>query len=237
FIVVAAYVFYYIGVGGGASTEVLMDHDLGAPAAFSNVFGTVGGVLLNICIVVSCLGTLNGLMLATTRGMYAIAARKEGPRPKTFEQIDRTTNMPTNSSIWGLFVCAAWLLYFYGANLTEPWFGLFSFDSSELPIVTIYALYIPMFIMWMKKEKSLGFVKRFLLPSVAILACGFMVYAAVYAHGITPYLAAKAEGRFSMPVLFYLIVFAAIMLVVFFFSDTFRRWTKRSEEDRPHKKK
>ncbi len=237
FIVVATYVFYYIGVGGGASTEVLMDHDLGAPAAFSNVFGTVGGVVLNICIVVSCLGTLNGLMLATTRGMYAIAARKEGPKPKTFEQIDHATNMPTNSSIWGLFVCAAWLLYFYGANLTEPWFGLFSFDSSELPIVTIYALYIPMFIMWMKKEKSLGFVKRFLLPSVAILACAFMVFAAVYAHGITPYLAAKAEGSFSMPVLFYLIVFGVIMLVGFFFSDTFKRWTKKPEDDRHHKKK
>ncbi len=210
-IIVIAYVLYYIGVAGGASNAVLMSE--GATTAFNNIFGTVGGAALNVCIVISCLGTLNGLMVGATRGMYAIAARKEGPAPQMFAQIDKATNMTTNSAIWGMFVCALWLLYFYGANLTDGWFGLFNFDSSELPIVTIYALYIPMFIVWMKKEKDLGAFKRFVLPILAILACAFMVFAAVYAHGITPYLAAKANGTFSFPVLFYLIVFAVIMIL------------------------
>lgn len=210
FIVVAIYVLYYIGVAGGASNAVLMAE--GAPTAFTNVFGNIGGAFLNICIVISCLGTLNGLMVGTTRGMYAIAARDQGPDPEFFSQIDKKSNMVTNSSIWGIFICAVWLIYFYGANLTSGWFGLFNFDSSELPIVTIYAFYIPMFIVWMKKEKEMGFVKRFLLPIVSIIACLFMVFAAVYAHGITPYLAAKADGKFSFPVLFYLIVFAVILL-------------------------
>lgn len=210
-IVVCAYVLYFIGVAGGASTEVLIKD--GAPTAFSNVFGTVGGVILNICIVISCLGTLNGLMVGATRGMYAIAAREEGPKPEMFGQIDKATNMTTNSAIWGLFVCAVWLLYFYGANLTGGWFGLFNFDSSELPIVTIYGMYIPMFIVWMKKEKELGVFKRFVLPLAAIVACGFMVFAAVYAHGITPYLSAKANGTFSCPVIFYLIVFAVVLII------------------------
>ena len=210
-IVVVAYVLYYIGVAGGASNDVLMAE--GATTAFKNVFGAVGGAFLNICIVISCLGTLNGLMVGATRGMYAIAAREEGPRPEMFSQVDKHTNMVTNSSIWGLFVCAAWLVYFYGANLTSGWFGYFNFDSSELPIVTIYGMYIPIFIIWMIKEKKLGFVKRFLLPILAIVCCGFMVFAAVYAHGITPYINAKANGEFSFPVLFYLILFAIIMFV------------------------
>lgn len=211
FIVVIAYVLYYIGVAGGATNEVLMQD--GAPTAFKNVFGSVGGILLNICIVISCLGTLNGLMVATTRGMYAIAARNEGPDPEFFSQIDKKSNMVTNSSIWGIFVSACWLIYFYGANLSSGWFGLFNFDSSELPIVTIYALYIPMFIIWIKNEKDMGVFKRFILPIVSIIACLFMIFAAVYAHGITPYLNAQAEGKFSCPVLFYLIVFAVIMLI------------------------
>jgi len=210
-IVVAVYVLYYIGVAGGATNEVLMNE--GAPVAFTNIFGNVGGTILNVCIVISCLGTLNGLMVGATRGMYAIASRDMGPKPEMFSQIDKSTNMTTNSSVWGLLVCAAWLLYFYGANLTEGWFGLFNFDSSELPIVTIYAMYIPMFIAWMKKEKGMGFVKRFLLPSVAIVACAFMVFAAVYAHGITPFLNAKANGTFSFPVLFYIIIYAVIMVI------------------------
>jgi len=222
-IVVAAYVLYFIGVAGGASNAVLIEE--GAPTAFINIFGGVGGTLLNICIVVSCLGTLNGLMVGATRGMYAIAARGEGPSPNTFVQIDKATNMTTNSSVWGLFVCAAWLIYFYGANLTSGWFGLFNFDSSELPIVTIYAMYIPIFIAWMKKEKDMGVFKRFVLPSVSLVACLFMVFAAVYAHGITPYLAAKAEGGFSFPVLFYLILFAVVMIL----GAVFRKPVKKGE--------
>lgn len=210
-IVVATYVLYYIGVAGGATNAVLMEE--GAPTAFTNIFGNVGGAILNVCIVISCLGTLNGLMVGSTRGMYAIASRNMGPKPKMFRQVDETTNMTTNSSIWGLFVCAAWLLYFYGANLTNGWFGLFNFDSSELPIVTIYAMYIPIFIAWMKKEKDMGTFKRFVLPIISIIACAFMVFAAIYAHGITPFLSAKEAGKFSFPVFFYLIVFAVIMVI------------------------
>ncbi len=211
FIVVVAYVLYYIGVAGGASNSVLMEE--GATTAFKNIFGGIGGTLLNICIVISCLGTLNGLMVGATRGMYAIAERGQGPKPEMFSQVDKSTNMTTNSSIWGIFVCAVWLLFFYGANLAPDggWFGLFNFDSSELPIVTIYAFYIPMFIMWMKKEKDLGVMQRFILPTLSMIACGFMVFAAIYAHGITPYNAAKANGTFSCPVIFYLILFAVIL--------------------------
>lgn len=210
-IVVAAYVLYFVGVAGGASIEDLINK--GAPTAFTNIFGKVGGTFLNICIVISCMGTLNGLMVATTRGMYAIAARNEGPNPKMFSQIDPATNMATNSSVWGLLVCCLWLVYFYGANLTSGWFGLFNFDSSELPIVTIYAMYVPMFIMWMKKEKDLGVGKRFVLPVISIIACVFMVFAAVYAHGITPYLTAKEAGKFSCPVLFYFVIYVIVMVI------------------------
>ncbi len=210
-IVVCAYVLYFIGVAGGASNEVLINE--GATTAFTNIFGGIGGTLLSICIVISCLGTLNGLMVGATRGMYAIAARGEGPMPNTFSQVDDATNMTTNSSVWGLFVCALWLVYFYGANLTSGWFGLFNFDSSELPIVTIYAMYIPIFIAWMKKEKEMGTFKRFILPVISILACLFMIFAAVYAHGITPYMNAKANGTFTFPVLFYLILFAVVMIL------------------------
>lgn len=227
-IVVLAYVFYYIGVAGGATNKVLIEE--GATTAFTNIFGSIGGTFLNICIVVSCLGTLNGLMIGSTRGMYAIASRGEGPKPTVFNQIDKETNAVTNSSIWGLFVCSLWLVYFYGANLTDGgWFGYFNFDSSELPIITIYALYIPIFIVWMIKEKDLGFMKRFLVPSLSVICCLFMVFAAVYAHGITPYTIAKENGKFSFPVLFYLIVYAAIMIVGAFFKNPKQKKLKEEQ--------
>ena len=226
-IVVVVYILYFVGVAGGASNETLINE--GATTAFTNIFGKVGGAILNVCIVISCLGTLNGLMVGATRGMYAVAARGEGPKPEMFGMVDKTTNMTSNSAVWGLFICSVWLVYFYGANLTNGWFGVFNFDSSELPIITIYAMYIPILIAWMKKEKDLGKFKRFILPIFAIIACLFMVFAAVYAHGITPYLNAKAAGTgFVFPVLFYLIVYVVIMGIGWLLKEP--RFGKKNKE-------
>ncbi|MBO7214085.1 MAG: amino acid permease [Clostridia bacterium] len=227
-VVIIAYVLFNIGLGGGASLGVLATDD-GVYVSFRNIFGSVAGTLLNICIVVSCLGTLNGLMMAETRGMYALAVRNEGPNPKLFIQIDKETNATSNSAVYGLLITVFWLLYFYGANLTNGWFGLFNFDSSELPIITIYAMYIPMFIIWMKSEKKMGTFKRFVLPILAIISCLFMVFAAVYAHGVIPFNDAKLVGKFSFPVLFYLIVFAVIMGIGVIF-DLAKKKNKTQDE-------
>lgn len=63
----------------------------------------------------------------------------------------------------------------------------------------------------MRKADDLGAVKRYAVPALGILGSVFMVFAALYAHGIQPYQAAAAEGRFACPVLFYLIIFAAVI--------------------------
>lgn len=210
-IIIAIYLFYYMGVAGGASVETLMND--GATTAFTTVFGNVFGNILNLFVAVSCLGTLNGLLIGCIRGMYSISVRNMGPKVNLMKQIDPASGMPSNSCIVGLVIVAAWLVYFYGANLTaKPWFGVFSFDSSELPIITIYALYIPMFIQFMRKAKELSALKRFVLPALGIIGSSFMVIAAIYSHGYLPYLAAKENGQFSCPVLFYLILFAVIMI-------------------------
>lgn len=201
-IVVAAYVLYYIGLAGAVPTAELMKNGQnGAKMAFQNLFGTVGGTLIFVFVIISCLGTLNGLMLGCTRGMYSLAVRNEGPAAKAFRQVDPVTNMPSNSSIFGVLVCAAWLLYFYGAIIAKtPWFGsFFSFDTSELPIVTLYAAYIPIFVLMMVKEKDLGVFKRFVMPALAVLSCVFMVVACCFAHGLS--------------VVSYLIIFAVIMVI------------------------
>ena len=200
-IVMCIYILYYIGLAGGiTNAEMMQGGQQGAKTAFERIFSQAGGTLLFVFVVISCLGTLNGLMLGCTRGLYSLAARNLGPKPELFKQVDKATNMPANSSIFGLLLCGFWLLYFYGANLTDPlWFGKLSFDSSELPIVTIYAAYIPIFIMFMRKEKDLSAAKRFIMPLLSILGALFMVVAAVFAH--------------KMAVVWYLVVFAVIMVI------------------------
>ena len=199
-IIAATYIFYYVGLAGSVKNEILMaSGEQGVKTAFESIFGKIGGIGLQVLIVISCFGTLNGLMLATTRSVYSISARGNGIKPRMFKQLDAETNMPTNSAVMGIFLTMLWLLFFYGANLSPvAWFGKFAFDSSELPIITIYALYIPILIMMMKKEKELGFVNRFVFPSICIILCVFMMYATVMSH--------------KMGVVWYLIAFAVIML-------------------------
>lgn len=205
-IIAAIYILYYLGVAGGASVEDLMAK--GAPTAFTNIFGKLGNIL-TLFVAVSCLGTLNGLMMGSTRAMYALSARKQGPKPELFGQVDPTSNMTTNSAVAGLLVCALWGVYFYVANLFGTMGGMvafkgtalqsvaFAFDSSEIPIITMYAMYIPIFINWIRKEKDESPVRRFVLPILAIVACCFIVYACIVSK--------KMEN------FWYIIVFAAIM--------------------------
>lgn len=205
-VVVFVYIFYYIGLAGAVPSASLMESgQAGAKLAFQNVFGTLGGSLVFVFVIISCLGTLNGLMMGNVRGMYALAARGRGPRPEVFSQVDKATNMPTNSSVIGLVLAGFWLLYFYGANLTAPWFGPFCFDTSELPIITLYGGYIPIFIAFMRKERDLSTFKRFVMPALSILSCLFLVLAAFLAH--------------KMAAVYYLIIFAVIMVIGAFFAQ------------------
>ena len=200
-VIIVTYIAYYIGVAGGATVEVLMAD--GATSAFVNIFGNVLGNILNLFIAISCMGTMNGLMLGCVRGMYSVAVRGQGPKAKTFAQIDPETNMPSNAAILGLLVTGFWGLYFYLACLAGTWSGPFVFDSSELPIITIYAMYIPIFIQWMRREKDENGVRRYLLPILAIVGSLFMVYASIVGH--------KMEN------VWYLILFFVVMIVGNFF--------------------
>jgi APA family basic amino acid/polyamine antiporter len=197
-IIVAAYTLYNVGILGLAG---IVDVSNGGTLVAFNYFGAVISKIISAFIVVSCLGTLNGLMLGCTRGMYSLAARGEGISPDTLVQIDKKTNMPHNSAAFALLACAVWFVYFIFMGLGVFDFGVISkygFDSSELPIITIYPLYVPILVIVMIKEKDLHWFKRFVLPITSIIGVGVIVAASIIKH--------------KMANVWYLIVFAIIML-------------------------
>ena len=201
-IVAIVYVIYYIGLAGAVESSVMMEGgEAGAKMAFQNIFGQVGGALIFVFVVISCWGTCNGLTMAVTRAMYDLATDGENEKLACFKNVDKSTGMPTNSAVFGLLMSALWLLYFYGGAIMEG-FGPFKFDSSELPIITLYALYIPIYIALMK-EKTLPTFKRTVMPVLAILCSLFMVFAAIYSH--------------KMNVVWYLIVFVVVEAIGAFF--------------------
>lgn len=184
-IIIVIYILYYVGLAGSIlNAEMMASGQTGAKNAFAAVFGSIGGTGIFVFVIISCFGTLNGCMLACCRGIYSLASRKKGPNPKTFMQVDSATNMPSNSAALGLLLCIGWLLFFYCSQLSDvsKGWGIFAFDPTELPIVTSYLLYIPIFFMMMFKLKDLGFFKRFAAPFFAICSCCFMMVATVFSH-------------------------------------------------------
>lgn len=201
--IVVIYILYYLGISGSVKTTDLLQH--GAMYAFQQTFGETAGVIITVFIAISCMGTLNGLVLGCSRSAYSLAVRKEGFAPHIFSQLDEKTNVPTNSAFIGMLFSILWLVYFYGSNFAAtPWFGPIRFDPTELPVITLFAFYFPVYIGFMIKGKGFSTFKRIIAQGLAAAGSIFMIVASVFSHGVEN-------------VLWYLLVFAVIMIIGIFF--------------------
>jgi APA family basic amino acid/polyamine antiporter len=202
FTVIAVYIVYFIGIASVLSSEQIIAAGSDLPKiAFTSLFGgnAIFGTIIYVFIIISCLGTMNGVMLATCRGFFALAARDQGPNPKALAMLNEKSNMPVRSSIIGFAISAVWMLQWEFGLIRGKLPAIISFENDELPIITLYALYIPIFINMMRHSEGEHPVKRFVLPALSIAACLFMIFSAFYAYKIQA--------------IYYLIVFAIIMIV------------------------
>lgn len=196
-IIMLIYLFYYVGIAGAVPNAVMMESgEHGARLAFSTIFGQAGGTILFVFVLISCLGTCNGLMMGCTRGFYALAARGTGPKPQVLSQVDPSTGMTSNAAAAGLLACAFWGTYFYFGCLQNH-LGPFRFDSSEIPIITLYAMYLPIFLGFMREAREEPPFRRFVLPALALCSGLFMVIAGILSY--------------QWDCLYYLLFFAVFM--------------------------
>ena len=176
--VAAIYMLYYLGISGVLTNEEVLAAGDGAPVrVMSLVFGNAAGTLLTVFVIVSCLGTLNGLIMGSARGMFAIAMRGMGPRPDLFRKLNPTTNATTHSALLGYALSCAWLLVWYG-NFAG-WWGEFM-DVSELPIAFLYVIYIAMYYWVMKTFTDLDGFSRFVCPLLAGAGSVYIIWGAVH---------------------------------------------------------
>ncbi len=175
--VVIIYMLYYLGISGVLSNDQVLAAGNDAPVqVISLIFGRMGGTLLTVFVIISCLGTLNGLIMGSSRGMFCIATRGLGPQPDFFRAIDFRTNSTKNSAILGFVLSAFWLLVWYG-NFAG-WFGKFM-DISELPIAFLYVIYIALYIWVMKTFCDNGPVTRFVAPILAGIGSLYIIWGAI----------------------------------------------------------
>lgn len=176
-IVVVIYMLYYLGISGVLSNDEIIKAGNNAPVeVFSLIFGRLAGTLLTVFVIISCLGTLNGLIMGSTRGMFSIASRDLGPCSTFFKRVNSSCNSTINSALVGFCLSAFWLMVWYG-NFAG-WWGRFM-DISELPIAFLYVIYISLYIFVMKSFNDLGFFSRFVAPFLAGCGSLYIIWGAV----------------------------------------------------------
>lgn len=174
FIVFLVYVLYFLGITSVLPVSRILEEGNASVASVTNtLFGPVASTLLVVFIVISVLGTLNGLVIACIRSPFSLAVRGQGPMPKILGHINAKTTMPPYAGIYGYVISLLFLALWYGSF--NNWYGTF-ISIDEIPIVMIYGFYFLLYIWYMIKFKDLSFRKRFIRPFFASIGAFIILY-------------------------------------------------------------
>lgn len=207
------YIVYYVSLSAILGNEANIIQDEKAPiVAFQKMFGTIGGSIFTFFIMISCLGTVNGVTMGCCRGMYTMSCRGQGIAPEKFSKIGKNKNISFLSCIYGYGCILLMLLVWYLAMHNVWIFGhLGSMD--EIICAIIYAIYITMYIFIMKNFKELNVVKRFILPGLAIIGSLFFT---ICGTGLYQLITTGKTNSLS-DFLVFLVLFIILMLPSLFF--------------------
>jgi len=176
-VIVLCYVFFFIGLSGVITNEEAISLagslDTSILAA-SRLFGNFFGSLVSILILISVLGTLNGVTLGSVRGMYQISIKGVGPFPELFTNLGKK-DQPYASGLVSFVFALLWGVIWYG-NFQGYWGGFM--DTSVLIIVFLYASFILVYYNIIKNFTELGFFKRYIVPILATIGALYLIYGA-----------------------------------------------------------
>ncbi len=214
-VTIVIYALYIFAMGSLGSVDTIISTwpfgETLPRLAFSNLFGNVIGTIVYVFITISCLGTMNGLIMAHCRSFYAISARGMGPAPEFFGDLDKQNNFSIKGSVLAMALGGFWYAWTVMVWMGGP--GLFgavhniqwlAWEPDEIGIICLYLMYIPMMVGLMVKAKDLGFFRRFVLPVLGLGCCLLFCYAIWVGYG-------------AQQCLGFLIFFAVVMLIGTYF--------------------
>ncbi|MBR5191955.1 MAG: APC family permease [Clostridia bacterium] len=167
------YILYYASLSAILGNEGVINAGANAPiVVFEKIFGNFGGILFTLFITISCMGTVNGLIISSCRGMYTLSCRGQGICPEKFSKISKNGSTSFWSCVYG-YACSIIILAFWALIFNNDWF-LAKFGAlDELVCAIIYAVYITMYVCIIRKFKDESIFKRFVMPILAIIGSIF----------------------------------------------------------------
>ncbi|MGL5087380.1 MAG: APC family permease, partial [Clostridium sp.] len=138
--ILGIYLLYFVGISMYLGPETIMSlGDAHVDLVANNLFGPFGAKIILTFVVISILGTVNGITMGHIRLPYALAIRGMFPKYKTFKKIDKKIEMPVNSAIVAFVIAICWYVIHY---MTLKYKTLPNSDISEISITINYVLYI-----------------------------------------------------------------------------------------------
>lgn len=116
------------------ASEIVKLGKLAAGTTANLLFGEIGGKLINIGILVSIFGALNGYILTNSRVPYAMALRGQLPGAKFLAQIHPSFSTPVNAMILQVVLAILLMIWWDPDSLTD------------MAMFVIWAFYITAFI-------------------------------------------------------------------------------------------
>ena len=171
--VMLIYVTYYLGIVFRMSGEEIIALKDTYITEFARKIGSnLGALIMQIFIIISVLGTSNGLLLATIRVPYQFARLEKSKNFLHLDRVDEKTKMPLNSAIFGALIIIFYLIFYYLTN-TNSFFTEKNFDLSAIPIIFIYlvngALFLGLFQLFRKNLFSTNSFWKKLIAVIALL--------------------------------------------------------------------
>ena len=214
------YIIYYIGLSAFLGNAGTITEDANAPiAVFEQIMGKVGGALFTVFILISCLGTVNGVMISCCRGMYTMSCRGQGPAPEKFSKLGKNQSVSLLSCLYGLgctyLMLGVWYLAMHGV---KPFTYLGGMD--EIVCAIIYALYITMYIYIMKNFKDCNKFQRFVMPIIGTIGSVFFVICGTGLYQLIASLFDSTPGvntESLVAFLVFMVLFAILMFPCLFF--------------------
>lgn len=207
------YIVYYVSLSAILGNEANIIQDEKAPiVAFQKMFGTIGGSIFTFFIMISCLGTVNGVTMGCCRGMYTMSCRGQGIAPEKFSKIGKNKNISFLSCIYG-YGCILLILLVWYLAMHNVWIFGHLGSMDEIICAIIYAIYITMYIFIMKNFKELNVVKRFILPGLAIIGSLFFTICGTGLYQLIT----TGKTNSLIDFLVFLVLFIILMLPSLFF--------------------
>ncbi len=173
--ILCAYVSYFVGMCMLIGPEKIMElRESHAYLAAGIMFGKAGSKIFIIFIIVSIIGTINGVSLGNSRGIYALGVHNMMPKAKRMTKMNKTFKTPSKSILFCYIITLFWLVIHY---LTTKNGVLQNSDISEIAVVTTYLLYILLYVQVIRLKKRgeiTSCMRGYIIPLLAILGSIFI---------------------------------------------------------------